>query len=204
MGRHRDSRRSGSAGRMSVRAMTYKAMCILGAALLWRELPAEDSNIGSDTAPAPAIDRVGFPKDYKTEFKVLGVLVKDEGRRVTTVYGNEQAATVTSRERLPYPNGSVLLMEFSYAVLDADGQVIRNADGTVKTAVEHVDVMRRERGFGEAYGVNRTGEWEYAGYRLDGSYTTRPEQSAQCAACHRKAGAESDFVFRMGAVRAPM
>jgi hypothetical protein len=179
-------------------------MCALGAALLWRELSAEDSDIESVTAPAPAIDRVGFPKDYKTEFKVLGVTVKDEGLRMTTVYANEQAATVTSREKLPYPNGSVLLMEFSHAARDANGQATRNADGTVKMTVEHVDVMRRGRGFGEAYGANRTGEWEYAGYRLDGSYTTRPEQSAQCAACHRKAGAESDFVFRMGAARAQM
>ena len=43
--------------------------------------------------------------------------------------------------------------------------------------VDHVDVMRREKGFGEAYGKNRTAEWEFAGYRPDGSYTTSPAKS---------------------------
>jgi hypothetical protein len=55
--------------------------------------------------------------------------------------------------------------------------------------------MRRGEGFGEAYGASRSGEWEYAGYRMDGSYTTPPEKSAACAACHLKAGAERDFVY---------
>ncbi len=199
MGMQRDVRRPGSTGRMTVRVRAYKAMCVLGAVLLWREIPAEDSSNGSPAASAPTVDRVGFPKDYKTQFKVLSVTTKDEGLRKTTVYGNEQAAAVTSREKLPYPYDSIIVMEFSHAVRDANGQVIRNADGTPQMTVEHVDVMRRGKDFGEAYGANRTGEWEYAGYRLDGSYTTRPEQSAQCAACHRKAGVESDFVFRMGA-----
>lgn len=181
------------------RVTACKALCVIGAMLLGHaassELPVS----------APATDRVGFPKDYRTRFKVLGVIVKEQALRVSTVYGNEQAATVTSREQLPYPEGSIILVEFSDALRDANNQVVRDANGALQRgAVEHIDVMKRGQGFGEAYGVNRAGEWEYAGYRLDGSYTTPPEKSAQCAACHRKAGPENDFVFRMRAAPARM
>jgi hypothetical protein len=166
------------------------------------EPPTEKSFNGSLAASAPTNDRVGFPRDYRTRFKVLGVIVKEQGLRVSTVYGNEQAAAVTSRENLPYPEGSIILVEFGYALRDANNEVVRDASGAAKMAVEHVDVMKRGKGFGEAYGANRSGEWEYAGYRLDGSYTTPPEKSGQCAACHRTAGPENDFVFRMKAAPA--
>lgn len=201
-------RRSRNTGRIAGRATACKVMGVVGAVLLGHaasgEPPTEKSDAGSLAASAPTTDRVGFPQDYRTRFKVLGVIVKEQGLRVSTVYGNEQAAAVTSREKLPYPAGSIILVEFSYALRDANNQVMRDANGAVKTAVEHVDVMKRGKGFGEAYGANRAGEWEYAGYRLDGSYTTPPEKSAQCAACHRKAGPENDFVFRMRAAPARM
>jgi hypothetical protein len=168
-----------------------KAMCVVAALLLG---PAASSEPLTST---PANDRVGFPKDYRTRFKVLGVIVKEEGLRVSTVYGNELAAAVTSREKLPFPEGSIILVEFGYALRDENEQVVRDANGAMKMAVERVDVMKRGKDFGEAYGAGRAGEWEFAGYRLDGSYTTPPEKSVQCAACHRKAGPENDFVFRM-------
>ncbi len=191
------------------RVTAYKAMCVIGAVLLWHaassEPPTEKSANGSLAAAAASTDRVGFPKDYQTRFKVIGVIVNEKELRVSTVYGNEQAATVTNREQLPFPEGSIILMEFRDALKDANNQVVRDANGALKKgAVEHIDVMKRGKDFGEAYGENRSGEWEYAGYRLDGSYTTAPDKSVQCAACHRKAGPENDFVFRMRAAPARM
>jgi hypothetical protein len=170
-----------------------------GAVLLghtaWSEPPAASVVSKPVATSAPRHDRVGFPKDYRTRFKVLGVVLRDEAPEVLTAYGNEQAASVTSSAHLPYPDGSILVMEFSYALRDANNQIKRDASGRVQTAsVEHVDVMKRGKGFGEAYGASRSGEWEYAGYRLDGSYTTPPEKSARCAACHRAAEA-TDFVY---------
>jgi hypothetical protein len=148
----------------------------------------------------PAIDRVGFPKDYQTSFTKLGVKIRDQAPEVLTAYGNEQAASVANRSALPFPEGSIIVMEFSYALRDANNQIQRDANGVVqKGAVEHVDVMRRGKNFGEVYGEQRSGEWEFAGYKLDGAYTTPPEKSVHCAACHRKAGTENDFVFRMKA-----
>jgi hypothetical protein len=71
----------------------------------------------------------------------------------------------------------------------------------LKAEVARVDVMRREPGYGVAYGESRAGEWEFASYRPDGSTLLSPENSAACAACHLKAGAERDFVYR---VRVPL
>jgi hypothetical protein len=56
--------------------------------------------------------------------------------------------------------------------------------------------MRREIGFGEAYGSNRSGEWEFVEYKPDGSYITPPAKSAACAECHIKAGPRRDFVYK--------
>lgn len=198
-------RRSGNGRRVTA----CMAMCVIGSALLGHaasgEPPIENSDRGPDATAAPTADRVGFPQDYLTRFKVLGVIVNEKQLRVSTVYGNEQAATVTSREQLPFPEGSIIIMEFSDALRDANNQVVRDVNGALKRgAVEHIDVMKRGKSYGDAYGANRSGEWEYAGYRLDGSYTTPPEKSGQCAACHRKAGPENDFVFRMGAAPARM
>jgi hypothetical protein len=170
--------------------LAINILCVLGAALLAHVASSEP----------PAADRVGFPKDYRTEFKVLGVKVRDTPPEVLTAYGNDKAASVSSHGKLPFPEGSIILMEFSYALRDATNQIQRDADGVViKGEIEHVDVMKRGKNFGEAYGPNRSGEWEFAGYKLDGTYKTTPEDSVQCAACHRKAGPENDFVYRMRA-----
>jgi hypothetical protein len=171
---------------------------LLAINVLWISIAALLAHVA--TSAPPAADRVGFPKDYRTQFKVLGVTVRAEAPEVLTAYGNEQAASVSSRAKLPYPEGSIILMEFSYALRDSNNQIRRDANGAVlKGEIEHVDVMKRGKNFGTAYGEHRAGEWEYAGYKLDGTYATTPEESVRCAACHRTAGAENDFVFRMRA-----
>jgi hypothetical protein len=75
----------------------FRAICIGGAALLAQtassEPPAAEE---SCTTSAPANDRVGFPKDYRTRYKMLGVTVREQAPEVLTVYVNEPAASVTS------------------------------------------------------------------------------------------------------------
>jgi len=70
-----------------------------------------------------------------------------------------------------------------------------DADGGESTPFR-IDMMRRERGFGDAYGAARTGEWEYVRYRPDGSQLVPPHQSGWCSSCHQKAGKERDWVYR--------
>jgi hypothetical protein len=147
--------------------------------------------------PGPSVDRVGLPV-YGEGFTLLRRFHGAQQNRVGLVYANAVAASVTELGSLPYPYGSVLVVEWRSALTDAAGAPLRDAQGEVRAGeqVVQIDVMRRERGFGEAYGAARTGEWEYASYRPDGSHATAPEGTGQCAACHRTAGEGRDFVFR--------
>jgi ketosteroid isomerase-like protein len=150
------------------------------------------------SAAAPTADRVGFPKDYRTQLKMLSApTINPKLGMVQTAYGNEPASTATLAAQLPYPYGSVLVMEFAQISKDAGGKPLLESDGQPQRGpVFRVDVMRREPGFGEAYGKNRAGEWEFVSYRVDGGYFIPPGGSASCAECHsNKAGAAKDFVF---------
>jgi chitinase len=148
-------------------------------------------------APAPTADRVGFPKDYATTFAVLRTVDQPEKQQVVTVFGNHQAASVRRTDDLPYPYGSVIVMETAGALKDEQGKPrLDDKRHFKKGDVAGLHVMRREKGFGEAYGNNRTGEWEYVEYRVDGSYITPPGKSFVCAECHVKAGRDRDFVYR--------
>ena len=148
-------------------------------------------------AQTAGTDRVGFPADYTHTLQRVSDPVYHERSGVSTVYANALAASAPGFSQARYPNGSVILMEFAEAVIDGEGQVVRDAQGApLKGAIAHIDVMRRGSGFGEAYGENRAGEWEFASYAPDGRTLQSPDKTAHCAGCHRNAGADKDFVFR--------
>lgn len=158
---------------------------------------AEDSTPRPEPAPAPKQDRVGFPKDYAATFQVLRTVERDQGAKVVTVYGNSAAASVTNKSQLPYPYGAVIVMETAATRRDDAGKPFKDASGKLeKDKVLGMHVMRKEKGFGEAYQGKRSGEWEYVEYRADGSYLTPPAKSASCSECHVKAGKDKDFVYR--------
>ena len=83
-----------------------------------------------------------------------------------TVFLNAPAATVTTAGQ-PYPFGSVVIMEWRKG--GKDGEVAR------------LDVMRKERGYGAAYGADKNGDWEYASYSPDGKLITDAAASLACA-----------------------
>ncbi len=158
---------------------------------------AADSKPAAPADPAPATDRVGFPKNYRDSFTVLRRENRAKKQQVVTSYGNPSAASVERKEQLPYPYGSVFVLETAEAAKDAAGQPLLDDKGFYQRgSVTGLHVMRREKGFGEAYAANRTGEWEYVEYKPDGSFITAPQNSAACAACHVKAGPERDWVHR--------
>ncbi|MBL8233272.1 MAG: cytochrome P460 family protein [Bryobacterales bacterium] len=149
--------------------------------------------------PAPTVDRVGFPQDYAS-WQKLYVFDRPDTRQVRTIYANEKALEANSDNQFNYPYGSVLVMETWRALqtpaaptLDAEGRYQKDP-----AAAPTLFVMRKERGFGEAYGPNRNGEWEYMSYRPDGSVATAPQNTASCAICHLQAGQSKDYVMRAG------
>lgn len=166
-----------------------------GACLLALEPRAEDAKPSS----APATDRVGFPEGYAEKFTVLRSFNKEKENQIVTIFGNAQAAKVRSSAEAPYANGAVIVMETAAAKLDAGGKPVLDDKGRFqRDKVAGMHVMKKEKGFGEAYKENRSGEWEFVEYRGDKSYITPPEKSASCAACHIKAGEKRDFVYHAG------
>ena len=155
------------------------ALALLPLALLGAAQPADP--------PATAADRVGLPD--RAGMTLLRTTPATNGTEMLLIYANGPAASVTELDRLPYPDGAVFAAEWRRAVPGADG---RAQPGELL----RIDVMRRGPGFGEAYGADRSGEWEYVQYHPDGSHRVPPGQSSQCASCHRRAGTERDFVFR--------
>ena len=158
-----------------------------GALLLALSLMRLAQPLLSDGNSAPTTDRVGFPDGYEQSYTVLRSFVKEKQQQLVTVYGNKLAASVTETRQLPYPFGSILVMETA---------ALQESDKKNKGKILGLHVMRREPGFGAAYGKNRTGEWEYVEYRADKSYMTAPQSSSACAECHVKAGPDRDFVYR--------
>jgi len=168
--------------------MTWRAPAFVAATVALAIFPAR-----SEDPPAPAVDRVGFPKNYQATFRQLRSSENAKEKTIVIVYGNGPAA---ARQDASYPYGAVIVMETSSAQLDgAKNTLLDQAGHFRKDQVTGLHVMRKERTFGEAYRENRTGEWEYAEYRPDGTYITPPAASAKCAKCHLKAGAAKDFVF---------
>jgi hypothetical protein len=146
---------------------------------------------------AGAVDRVGLPRDYATPMRRVRDTIYDEKSGLTTVFANDLAAATDGFSQQRFPEGAVILMEFAQPQRDGEGELLRDAHGTpLKGPIDHIDVMRRGAGFGAAYGAERAGEWEFASYRPDGSVRVASDNAAHCAACHRNAGADKDFVFR--------
>lgn len=148
-------------------------------------------------ADAAEPDQRGFPRDYAQNLRQQGEPSYNERSGVTTVYVNELAANAAAAGAKQFPSGAEIVMEFAQAVRDETGQPRRDAQGRLlKGPVEHVDVMRRGAGFGAAYGESRAGEWDFASYGPDGKVLVASTDAAKCAACHRNAGEDKDFVFR--------
>jgi ketosteroid isomerase-like protein len=154
----------------------------------------------SGTADSTTPDRVGFPADYRRAFKLLGAGGGEKDALVHTAFANEAAAGVFEGSPLPFPNGAVIAMEFANPLKDGEGQVLRDEQGVpMPGEVVRIDVMRRGAGYGAHYGDKRAGEWEFASYTPSGAAVMPPANGASCADCHRNAGADNDFVFRMRA-----
>jgi plastocyanin len=164
-----------------------------------------DPNAATPTAPpptatprpAPSEDRVGFPENYATEFKLLFVFDRPDRRLVRAICGNEIAAQRQDGE--PFAYGSVLLMISYSAKIGSDGQPVLDENGHyIGERLVALHVQRKEPGFGEAYGEDQAGEWEFIAFNGDGSYQNTAETTNFCAACHLHDGGESvDYVFRM-------
>jgi plastocyanin len=153
----------------------------------------------SPPKPAPSQDRVTFPAGYTTSFHKLYDFDRPDTKQVLVAFGNDAAASAspTAGPNAEYPYGSVIAMEIHPAMVADDGNPILDDNGRfVPGPVAAIPTMRKDKGFGEAYQVQRAGEWEFAVYRPDGTTQVQPQATNFCAECHQDAGATKDWVFR--------
>jgi hypothetical protein len=192
--KHRPSYNPVAAGPFTLSRQLMSRLSIVVAALLLAVLSAARAQDKDKDAFGPATDRVGLPK-YTTGYTMLRTFSTPQDK-VITVFANERAASLTDLAALPYPYGSIIVFERRNPLKDAAGATLRDDKGQVRGGdIFQIDVMRREKGFGESYRDVRTGEWEFASYRPDGTFLTPPDRTSTCATCHMKAAAR-DFVFR--------
>jgi plastocyanin len=145
--------------------------------------------------PAPTEDRVGFPEGYQENFTVFYTFDRPDRKQVRRIYANDEANSVQPGQ--PFPYGSILVMETWSTKQDENENVILDENGHyTPDSLGGIFIMRKEPGFGEAYEHLRSGEWEYVAFSPDGSYSTPPEETANCAFCHQGATQDRDFVFR--------
>ena len=146
-----------------------------------------------------AQDRVGFPKDYPNTFTKVRVSDRADTKTTAVIYANDAGASIHPGDPGPYPYGSILINESWSTIRDPGGNVVLDTNGHYKLdKLQKIHVMRKEPGFGEAYGDDRSGEWEYVSFAPDGkSYVTSPDQAGvSCARCHRLFATEKrDWVF---------
>jgi hypothetical protein len=123
------------------------------------------------------------------------VLDRPDNKQARVIYGN--GAAVSGHYGEPFPYGSIMVMETWSTKKDDQGSILLDANGRYeRDALQGIFVQRKEPGFGEAYGVQRSGEWEYVAFRPDRSYATPPQNTNACAACHQDAGKTRDWSFR--------
>jgi hypothetical protein len=139
------------------------------------------------TAPLTAfdatIDHVGFPVGYRERFAPFFENERASNRDVHVAYIN--AVGASARADRPFPYGTVIALDIYPALLTTDGQIARDSGGHfLRGDLAMIFVMRKERGLGAKYGVDRTGEWEYADYKPDGTYDVAPQLTQTCAECH--------------------
>ena len=152
----------------------------------------------AEDPPAPEVDRVGFPKDYREKF--AGAPPRGPGGEAA---GGHR---LRERESRVDRSGRRAALSLRFDHRDGDGErpegCRRGSPGSMPRVIiaptrsPACTSCGGRKDFGEAYGKNRTGEWEYVEYRADGSYITPPKRSFACAECHVKAGRERDFVYR--------
>jgi plastocyanin len=159
--------------------------------------PPTQAPATSTPRPAPSEDRVGFPENYATDFKLLFIFNRPDRQLLRVICGNDIAAQWLPGE--PFAYGSVLLMISHSAQLDENRQPVLDENGHyIGEKLVAMHVQRKEPGFGEAYGADRAGEWEFMAYNADGSVQTASHDSNFCAVCHGgEAGESVDYAFRM-------
>lgn len=133
-------------------------------------------------------DKVTFPAGHLTtnNYVKLGAIDRYDGPAVRTLYIN-RAAYNKFKPGQPFPDGTILFLEFRNAKKGADGQPAKDKNGHFipEGPITGIAVQEKRKDLGAEYPPNiRNGNWDYAIYEAGGSL--RPGVNTQaCLQCHK-------------------
>ena len=151
----------------------------------------------ADMSSAPTVKykdaEMPVPADYKSWSKFLVNIQRADAKQVRDIYVNTTGARAQKGQS--FANGTVFVMENYAARENADGTLMKGADGKlVKGNLLRVFVMGKGEGWGDSAPQGlKNGDWVYASYGADGKMTA--DAIAPCRACHLPL-TKVDFVHR--------
>ena len=161
---------------MSRRMQVVAAVAGLGVAGVCLFLSTSRTDAGAD--------KVAFPAKHKD-----GVLYQVADRYDIKQYRElyaSAAAIDAAKAGKPLPDGSVLTLVQYKAVVDPQGNPVKDAKGRFqKGDLVAYTVMEKRKGWGTEYPDDiRNGEWEYAVFGADGKFNDKANYKA-CFQCHK-------------------
>jgi Cytochrome P460 len=139
-------------------------------------------------------ERVAFPENYDQGVKWL--IVDRADRKELQEHFVTRPAVLAARKGQEMPNGTVFTLVRYSALLDAEGNPRRGADGHfLKGEIAGYGVMEKRSGWGAEYPPeSRNGEWEYRVFTPQKTPNAQMNLSVSaCFECH-KTQASHDFI----------
>lgn len=135
---------------------------------------------------------VVFPANYKSGL-LYNVVDREDRTEVHQQYTSREALDAAKAGR-PLPRGTVITSANYKALLDLQGDPVRDARGDFLAGeLVRIVVMEKRAGWGAEYPDNlRNGEWEFAAFTPDGVRDTQMDTKV-CMECH-KAHDHLDYV----------
>lgn len=163
--------------------------------MLKRLLTAGTVLIAAGATAMAGPDRIEFPKGYQDSFSNYMNAERQNGKQLARFYAND-IAVKGAKAGGDLPDGSIVIMEVYKAKANDAGEPIRskNLDRLIRGDLAAIMVKQKGAGWGKDYKGDKmnVGDWEFAGFKADGSRLDK--DFAQCRSCHSELK-DSAFMF---------
>jgi len=140
-------------------------------------------------------DKVAFPENY-AKGVLYTIVDRPDIKQYRELYA-PAAAIEAAKKGQPLPNGTVLTMVHYAAVLEADGNPKKDANGRlIKGNLLNYGVMEKRTGWGAEYPDKvRNGEWVYQTFTAEKKVNDKANLTG-CFNCH-KPQEKDDYTFTL-------
>ncbi len=135
-----------------------------------------------------------FPANYEKTFTQYQ-RIDFEKRKQVRFYRANDVALAAAKAGGPFPEGSYLFVEVFAAKLDADGNLVKGADGKfIPTERKAFTAMEKRAGWGDDVpDIVRNGNWRYALFSVEGKHKAGLNEGP-CLVCHKPL-TDTDYSF---------